>query len=125
MFWMEHILYKALVGFGIVAVALWAADGKIPYVFQPSGLHGVISNVIVLPLGETQPLPAGFVSPDLDLHAMAAWSLRVLRKNPRPNLDYEPVFFVRPRRMVTILLFPATRTRGWIGSSPICAKYWD
>jgi hypothetical protein len=96
MFWMEHILYKALAGFGIVAAALWAADGKIPYVFQPSGLHGLISNVTVLPVGETQPLPAGFVSPDLDLHAMAAWSLRVLRKNPRPNLDYEPVFFVRP-----------------------------
>lgn len=27
---------------------------------------------------------------------MAAWSLRVLNKNPRPDLDYEPVFFVRP-----------------------------
>jgi hypothetical protein len=89
-------LYKTLAGIGAIAIALWAGDAKIPYVFQPSGLHGAISDATVLPIVETKPLPAGFVSPDLDLHLMAAWSLRVLRKDPRPNLDYEPVFFVRP-----------------------------
>lgn len=87
---------KTLAGIGTIAVALWAADPKIPYVFQPSGLHGAISDVKVLPLGATRPLPPGFASPDLDLPLMAAWSLRVLQKDPRPNLDYEPVFFVRP-----------------------------
>ena len=92
MFFMEHILYKTLAGIGIVATALWAADSKIPYVFQPSGLHGVISNVTVLPVEDTQPLPVGFTPADLDLPLMAAWSLRVLRKDVRPNLDYRAGF---------------------------------
>jgi hypothetical protein len=89
-------LHKKLAGIALIAAAIWASDAKVPYVFRPSGLHGVISNVTVLPVGSTRPLPAGFTSPDLDLTLMAAWSLRCLRKDPRPNLDYEPVFFVRP-----------------------------
>ena len=95
MFLMGVIVYKKLAGIGTAAIALLAADGKIPYVFRPSGLHGAISDVKVLPVGDTKPLPPNFASPDVDLHAMAAWSLRVLRKDPRPDLDYEPVFFVR------------------------------
>jgi hypothetical protein len=96
MFLMGVIVYKKLAGIGTVAIALLATDGRIPYVFRPSGLHGAISDVKVLPVGDTKPLPPNFASPDVDLHAMAAWSLRVLRKDPRPDLDYEPVFFVRP-----------------------------
>ena len=46
--------------------------------------------------GEPTPLPAGYVSPDADLKLMAAWALRHLIRNPRPALNYEPVFFIRP-----------------------------
>ena len=41
-------------------------------------------------------LPTGFHSPDIDLTMMARWFQRHLNKNPRPSLDYEPVFYIRP-----------------------------
>src|SRR5713101_6063733 len=67
-----------------------------PYTFVPSGLPGAISNVLVESIGDASALPANFVSPDIDLKAMAGWSLRHLNRNPRPELNYEPVFFIRP-----------------------------
>jgi hypothetical protein len=95
MSWVERILNKPA-GIFVAAAAIWASEVKAPYVFRPSGLHGAISDINVLPVGDTRPLPAGFTSADVDLGLMAAWSLRCLRKDPRPSLDYEPVFFVRP-----------------------------
>ncbi len=67
-----------------------------PYHFQPSGIPGAISDVKVLPVGTLSPLPKNFSPSDADLQKMAAWSLRYLNRSPRPNLNYEPVFFVRP-----------------------------
>lgn len=65
------------------------------YMFH-SGLPGTISDVVTEPAGSPSALPAGFVSPDVDPKAMAGWSLRHLNRNPRPGLNYEPVFFIRP-----------------------------
>ena len=64
--------------------------------FHPSGLPGMISDVAVQAATEPKPLPKDFVSPDADLTRMAAWALRHLIRNPRPALNYEPVFFIRP-----------------------------
>jgi hypothetical protein len=64
--------------------------------FHPSGLTGEISDATVAPAADAASLPPNFVSPDIDLQKMAAWSLRFLNRNPRPSLDYEPVFYVRP-----------------------------
>ena len=75
---------------------LGAEPGKLPYRFAPSGLPGEISDAAIEPAPELLPLPAGFRSPDIDLSMMARWFLRHLNKNPRPELNYEPVFFVRP-----------------------------
>ena len=67
-----------------------------PRYFHPSGIPGTISDVKVLPIPTLVPLPANFSPPDIDLQKMAAWSLRYLNRSPRPDLNYEPVFFVRP-----------------------------
>src|SRR5437773_1206710 len=72
------------------------ADSQPPYRVEPSGLHGKIADVTVHPLAEPKPLPKDFTSPDVDLTQMARWSMRHLNKNPRANLNYEPVFYVRP-----------------------------
>ena len=82
----------------MIAAAIWVLRREDPYIFHPSGLHGTITNVAVLPAGDTCPL-GSFRLPDVDLTSMAAWSLRCLRKDPRPSLDYEPVFFVRPIKL--------------------------
>lgn len=73
-----------------------AQTTKVSTYFHPSGLPGTISEVAILPVGGTAPLPAGFVSPDADFTLMGAWALRHLIHNPRPALNYEPVFFIRP-----------------------------
>lgn len=64
--------------------------------FQPSGVPGTISDVQVNATGSVKPLPSGFQSSDISLQKMGAWSLRHLELNPRPALNYEPVFFIRP-----------------------------
>ena len=75
---------------------LHAQNTQAPLYFQPSGLPGIISDVSVHPVAEPKPLPKGAVSPDADLTLMAAWALRHLSRNPRPALDYEPVFQIWP-----------------------------
>ncbi|HXW14700.1 MAG TPA: hypothetical protein VEN79_09345 [Terriglobia bacterium] len=61
-----------------------------------SGLPGTITDAKVQPVGTLTPLPPGYKSPDADPTLMAAWGLRHLIHNPRPPLNYEPVFFIRP-----------------------------
>jgi len=61
-----------------------------------SGLPGTITDTKVQPVGALTPLPSGYTSPDADRRLMAAWALRHLIQNPRPALNYEPVFFIRP-----------------------------
>ena len=63
---------------------------------EESGLPGVISDATVSDVGSLRPLPAKFSSPNIDLGKMARWSLHYLNRSPRPALNYEPVFFVRP-----------------------------
>jgi len=65
-------------------------------VFHSAGLPGTISEVEVHPAADLTALPPDSVSPDADLRLMAAWALRHLSLNPRPTLNYEPVFFIRP-----------------------------
>jgi hypothetical protein len=67
-----------------------------PHYFHPSGIPGTISDVQVFPVSALAPLPENFSPSDIDLQKMAAWSLRYLNRSPRPDLNYEPVFFVRP-----------------------------
>src|SRR4051794_15460883 len=61
-----------------------------------SGLFGSISDVTVQTVNRPTPLAPAYISPDADLSLMAAWALRHLVRNPRPALNYEPVFMVRP-----------------------------
>ena len=54
------------------------------------GFHGKIGNVEVL--NDSQPAdvsPEGPANADMDLAGMAGWALAALKKNPRPQLDYE------------------------------------
>jgi hypothetical protein len=74
----------------------YAQTRRDPWYFHPSGLPGTISDVVVHVSTEPKPLPKDFVSPDVDLTLMAGWALRHLSLNPRPALNYEPVFFIRP-----------------------------
>lgn len=67
-----------------------------PHYFHPSGIPGTISNIEVLPVLRLAPLPKNFSPSDVDLQKMATWSLHYLDRSPRPDLNYEPVFFVRP-----------------------------
>jgi len=64
--------------------------------FHPSGLPRTISDVALQPATEPKLLPPDYVPPDADLKLMAAWALRHLIHDPRPALNYEPVFFIRP-----------------------------
>ncbi len=61
-----------------------------------TGIPGTISDISISEISSLHPLPRNFVSPDIDLRKMAAWSMNYLNRSPRPNLNYEPVFFVRP-----------------------------
>ena len=61
-----------------------------------SSLPGTISDVAIEPVGKSTPLPPAYLSHDADLKLMATWALRHLIRNPRPALNYEPVFFIRP-----------------------------
>ena len=55
-----------------------------------AGLHGELSNVHVVELSTSADVTRGVkLHADMDLVAMARWALRALRRNPRPNLDYE------------------------------------
>ena len=66
------------------------------FYFHPSGLPGVISEVEVVPIPSLARLPRNPSSPDIDLKKMAGWAQRYLNRSPRPALQYEPVFYVRP-----------------------------
>lgn len=61
-----------------------------------AALPGTVSEVTVLPTGHLATLPPDYSSPDAEPRLMAAWALRHLIHNPRPELNYEPVFFIRP-----------------------------
>src|SRR4051794_6850106 len=87
---------RALLAILVTASLMGAEAGRLPYRFAPSGLPGEISNAKVEPAPQVAPLPTGFHSPDIDLTTMARWFQRHLDKNPRPSLDYEPVFYIRP-----------------------------
>jgi len=84
----------AILAIGSQMLAAPPADK--PKYFQPSGVPGSISDVRVNAASGVQPLPRSFQSPDVSLREMGAWSLRHLNLNPRPALNYEPVFFIRP-----------------------------
>src|SRR4051794_38913014 len=61
---------------------------------RPSaGLFRSVSNAEIQPVEKPTPLPPTYLSPDADLKLMAAWALRHLIHNPRPALNYEPVFY--------------------------------
>jgi hypothetical protein len=64
--------------------------------FQRSTLPGTITDVAIQSEGRLAPLPPRYASSDADPRLMAAWALRHLIHNPRPALNYEPVFFIRP-----------------------------
>lgn len=59
-------------------------------------LPGTVTEIAIQPAGDLAPLPPGYTSPDANPTLMAAWGLRHLIHNPRPALNYEPVFWVRP-----------------------------
>ena len=80
----------------LVSLPVSAQTVKEPPYFHPSGLPGTVTDVAVQPVTEPKPLPPDYVSADADLKLMAAWALRHLIHNPRPALNYEPVFFIRP-----------------------------
>ena len=88
--------FSILIALNVGSVGLSLAQESAPYRFPSSGLTGTISDVKVIPIGDVPPLSAAFESPDIPLEKMAAWSLRFLNRNPRPTLNYEPVFYVRP-----------------------------
>ena len=91
---------EALIALAVLAAGFSPAQDRVPpYDFHPSGLTGAISDVVVIPIASEGQLPPNFVSPDIDLEKMAGWSLRFLNRNPRPGLDYEPVFYVRPMQV--------------------------
>jgi len=93
---MSNRLANSLLIAVLAAVPSFAQNQREPRFIHPSGLTGTISEVAVQPAVEPNPLPPGFASPDADLKLMAAWALRHLIHNPRPALNYEPVFFIRP-----------------------------
>lgn len=73
-----------------------SADSSGAKPLRPSDLLGNISEVTVGTAAQPTPLASSYVSADADLNLMAAWALRHLVRNPRPALNYEPVFMVRP-----------------------------
>jgi len=76
-------------------VLLLAQPATLNY-FHPTGLPGVVTDPNILSMPDLSALPPNFRSPDIDLKLMGSWALRHLTNNPRPSLDYEPVFFIRP-----------------------------
>ena len=90
------VFRSAHLSFVLSAVLVGAPPAEKPQYFQPSGLSGSISKVRVNSAGSIERLPSGFRSTDINLRDMSAWSLRHLNLNPRPDLNYEPVFFIRP-----------------------------
>jgi hypothetical protein len=62
-----------------------------------TGFQGEVSDVqVVEPPQAADGLFSVKPNADMDLVAMARWCLRALRKNPRPNLDYECRFSMLP-----------------------------
>src|SRR5580704_4789958 len=61
-----------------------------------SGLPGTITNAGAQSVEKATPLPPTYASPDANLELMAGWALQHLIHNPRPALNYEPVFYIRP-----------------------------
>jgi hypothetical protein len=61
-----------------------------------SGLPGTITNAGAQSVEKASPLPPTYASPDANLELMAGWALQHLIHNPRPALNYEPVFYIRP-----------------------------
>jgi len=54
------------------------------------GFHGKIVNVRVIDGSQPADVtPASPAKPDMHLAAMARWAMHALKKNPRPNLNYE------------------------------------
>lgn len=90
------ILRPQLLTFVLPVLILGAPPADKLNYFQPSGLPGSIADVRINSPSGVQRLPSNFRSPDISLRDMGAWSLRHLNLNPRPALNYEPVFFIRP-----------------------------
>ena len=90
------VFRSAYLTFALSAALVGAPPAEKPRYFQPSGLSGSISIVRVNSPDSIERLPSGFRSTDINLRDMSAWSLRHLNLNPRPDLNYEPVFFIRP-----------------------------
>jgi hypothetical protein len=90
------VIRSACLNFVLSAALVGAPPAEKPQYFQPSGLSGSISNVHVNSANGIEGLPSNFGSTDINLRDMSAWSLRHLNLNPRPDLNYEPVFFIRP-----------------------------
>lgn len=88
--------WKRLLGVSASLFVFSALPAEKLNYFQPSGIPGSITEVRVNVPAGVAPLPRSFHSPDVSLRDMGAWSLRHLNLNPRPALNYEPVFFVRP-----------------------------
>jgi hypothetical protein len=85
--------------FYLCLLYLLLANGQQPEpenVLRRAGLPGTISDVAVPQAPEPLPPTANVQSRDVDIRQMAGWALRHLTMNPRPSLDYEPVFFIRP-----------------------------
>jgi hypothetical protein len=97
---MVGLTTKRVLSLGLLILApSFCAQPEVPYYFHPSGIPGEISDVQVEPVRHLSALPSNFVATDTDLQKMAAWSLRYLNRSPRPQLDYEPVFYVRPLKV--------------------------
>ena len=79
-----------------VLLPAWAQDRKEPSYSYRLSLPGTVSDIAVQPAGDIAPLPPNYVSPDANPTLMAGWALHHLIHNPRPALNYEPVFFIRP-----------------------------
>jgi hypothetical protein len=67
--------------------------------FRPSGLEGEISEAVELKRSRPSTIKLLAQEPpsrDLDLAKMARSAMNYLIRNPRPQLDYEPVFQIKP-----------------------------
>jgi hypothetical protein len=89
-------MVRALSFFLIFLLFLNAQQPAPESLLQRAGLPGTLSEVAVPPAPEPLPAAKSVDSRDIDMKLMAGWALRHLTKNPRPALDYEPVFFIRP-----------------------------
>jgi hypothetical protein len=77
----------------VVTLCLLSASalaGEAPTSATLPGFQGQVTGLTIVEASQPADLAsAAPTSPDMDLVAMARWSLDALRKNPRPNLDYE------------------------------------